>query len=76
MLGLSHALFTRRRSQINRSTGPIPTEDLVIAIIDDGSSPELVDAAFLGAAASGAKAVSKPDQFLHSSKCNDRKFRN
>eukprot|EP00802_Teleaulax_amphioxeia_P023668 Tamp_24282.p1 GENE.Tamp_24282~~Tamp_24282.p1 ORF type:complete len:289 (+),score=65.98 Tamp_24282:57-869(+) len=39
------------------STGPLPTEDLVFAIIDDGSASELVNAAFLGAASSGAKAV-------------------
>ena len=38
------------------STGPLPTGDLVFAVIDDGSAPELTTAAFLGAAASGAKA--------------------
>lgn len=37
------------------STGPVPTEDVVFAIIDDGS-PD-VDAAFYGAAASGGQAV-------------------
>jgi hypothetical protein len=39
------------------STGPLQTGDLVFAVIDDGSAPELTTAAFLGAAASGAKAV-------------------
>ena len=37
------------------STGPVPTEDVVFAIIDDGS-PD-ADAAFYGAAATGGQAV-------------------